>query len=111
MGYNRCDMSRYARKKGHDFEREISRDFNEIGYDTKTTRNARGGNWSATDNGIDLVNTGRYDVQCKRLASYVSVNTIKEIKGEGIPLLITKANGEPSMAIMPWDELKKLLVS
>lgn len=116
-----------ARKKGHDFEREIAQQFRELGWeDAMTTRAARGGDWSHTDDGIDLVNTEPFAVQCKRLQGYASVNTIEEIHTgqkcqdfyadgrpvtcfDKIPLLLTKANGKPTMAVLPWDELKKLL--
>lgn len=121
-----------ARKKGHDFERSVAREFQELGWeDAMTTRAARGGDWSHADDGIDLVGTEPFAVQCKRLQGYASVNTIEEIKPgkrtdacighfkdgnfhvtdqvDQIPLLLTRANGKPTMAVLPWDELKKLL--
>lgn len=102
-------MSRYNRAKGHSFEREIAAEFRELGFkDAKTTRAARGGDWSQSDNGIDLVGTGKYAVQCKRLANYASVNTIEEVQGSS-PLLLTKANGKPTMAVLPWEDLKELI--
>lgn len=124
-----------ARLKGHTFEREIARQFQEMGFtDAKTTRAARGGDWSHTDDGTDLVGTEPFAVQCKRLQGYCSVNTIEEIKPghrtdaaifkfsqhpskdvictgliEKIPLVLTKANNKETMAILPWSELKKLI--
>lgn len=117
-----------ARQKGHNFEREIAQQFRELGWeDAMTTRAARGGDWSHTDDGMDLVGTGPFLVQCKRLANYASVNTIEEIKPSHwmlpdgshailphdvvgqIPLLLTRANGKPTMAVLPWDELKRLI--
>ena len=74
-------MSKYARQKGHDLERSVAKDFQEIGYTQAITkRKARGGDWSVSDDGGDLVHTGDFVVQCKRLRNYVSVNTIEEIK-------------------------------
>lgn len=120
-------MSKYARQKGHGFEREIAKDFRELGFtDAMTTRNARGGDWSRSDNGTDLKGTEPYAVQCKRLQGYCSVNTIEEIgqqypaidkllkdftgKGDShIPLLLTKANNKPTMAVIPWEDLKELI--
>jgi Holliday junction resolvase len=118
-------MSKYARQKGHGFEREIAKDFRELGFtDAMTTRNARGGDWSHSDDGADLTGTLPYYVQCKRLAGYCSVNTIEEIilpeylpyfaqsfteKITPVPILITKANNKPTMAIIPWEDLKQLI--
>lgn len=109
-------MSKYARTKGHSFEREIAKEFRELGFkEAMTTRAARGGDWSFTDDGIDLVGTKPFAVQCKRLASYASVNTIEEIvryeHENEIPLLITKANNKPTMAVIAWEDLKALIDS
>ena len=106
-------MSRYNRQKGHSFERQMAAEFRELGFDCMTKRAARGGDWTFTDDGTDLVGTKPFAVQCKRLANYVSVNAIEEIVKydleNEIPLLLTKANGKPTMAILPWSELKKLI--
>ncbi len=130
-------MTINSRAKGHTFERETSHQFQEMGWKgAQTTRAARGGDWSHTDDGIDLTGTEPFAVQCKRLANYVPVNTIEEIglkpgfafvpvdpypkihQGQpvfsdgpamSIPLLLTKADHKPTMAILPWSELQKLL--
>lgn len=96
---------KYNRKKGHDFEREIAAEFREMGYE-QAKRNLE---YNEGETGIDLVNTGMFDVQCKRRKNYCSVNTIKEIKGYKMPLLITKANGDEAMAILRWEDLKKIV--
>jgi len=134
-----------GRTKGHAYERKIAVDFQEMGFDAITKRAARGGDWSTTDDGIDLVGTEPFAVQVKRYRDYVPVNTIEEIQttkeaalppiginvatgglawlgddgrlsdkpttrlSEYIPLLITKADHKPAMAVLPWDELKKLI--
>lgn len=132
---------KHSRTKGHNFEREVARQFQELGWeDAMTKRAARGGDWSTTDDGIDIVNVEPFAVQCKRLATYVSINTIQEIvldrycprddqgfaacidedncigcnhpldkHTEQIPLLLTKANNKPTMAVLPWEELQKIL--
>lgn len=105
---------RYRRQKGHSFEREIANQFREeLGFtDCQTTRNARGGNWAQTDDGSDLVGTLPWKVQCKRYADYVPVRTIEEIVHDPlseIPLLLTKCDNGPTMAVLPWAELKKLI--
>jgi len=132
-----------SRQKGHAWERKIAQEMREIGFsDCITKREARGGDWSTTDDGIDLINTGPFAIQCKRLKHYVPVNTIEEIKQKEemhssaffpfgidkktgrmvqakdslpsnffdcIPLLLTKADHKPIMAVIPWEELKKLI--
>lgn len=99
-----------SRLKGHNEERAKAKEWREIGYgDCITKREARGGDWSTTDDGIDLVNTGNYDVQIKSYKNYRPVNTIEEVNGEGTPLVIMKANHKPTMAVLPWEALKELL--
>jgi len=118
-----------GRTKGHAYERKIAVDFQEMGFDAITKRAARGGDWSTTDDGIDLVGTEPFAVQVKRYRDYVPVNTIEEINcwakdkqpvsGFGVqvsgpdypmvPLLITKADHKPAMAVLPWSELMKLI--
>ena len=104
-----------SRLKGHNFEREIACQFREElrFYDCMTHREARGGDWSKTDLGIDLVNTEPFQIQCKRLQNYAPIQTINEIqcdrdKGD-IPLLITKANNKETMCVLPWEDFKKIL--
>lgn len=107
-------MGKLSRTKGHSFERLVSHQWQEMGWkDARTKRAARGGDWSTTDDGTDLVGTEPFAVQCKRYADYVPVNRIEEIvKYENqpeIPLLLTKADNKPTMAVLPWDELQKLI--
>lgn len=112
------------RAKGHAFERLIAQDFQELGFDCITTRAAKGGNWCATDNGVDLAGTEPFAVQCKRFKDYAPISCIEEIGryvevcgatgSEGvftdpIPLLITKKDNGPTMAVLEWTELKKLI--
>jgi len=98
----------YNRQKGHSFERELAKEFQELGFDCMTSRN---GDRSQDARGRDLVDTWPYAVQAKRYKNYVPINTIEEIEvddGE-IALLITKANNKPAMAVLPWHDLKKLI--
>lgn len=94
-----------------------------------THRAARGGEWSTTDGGIDIVNVEPFAIQCKRFKGYAPISCIEEIHiaitdspisgeeaarfarrhFERVPLLLTKADGKPTMAVLPWSELKKLL--
>lgn len=98
---------KYNRTKGHNFEREVARDFREIGY-TGARRNLE---YNQGDTGIDIANTGIFRVQCKNKKKYVSINTIDEIdiSNGGFPLLITKANGKEPIAVIRWSDLKEIL--
>lgn len=129
-------MGKLSRTKGHSFERLVSHQWQEMGWkDARTKRAARGGDWSISDDGTDLVGTEPFAVQCKRYADYVPVKTIEEIQAEAsectsafvgfdragqpvfhkgdpiepVPILITKADNKPTMAVIPWDELQKLI--
>lgn len=135
-------MGKLSRTKGHSFERLVSHQWQEMGWkDARTKRAARGGDWSTTDDGTDLVGTEPFAVQCKRYADYVPVRTIEEIVSrrmcpepepigfarrtpeaacttcghlmqdhfDQIPLLLTKADNKPTMAVLPWEELRKLI--
>ena len=103
----RKNVGKANRRKGHNFERQVVNDLKEIFPEAKRQLEYQ------TDEcqGIDIANTGKYKIQCKCKKRYVSVNTIKEIKcgPEDVPILITKQIWEPSMAILPWEELKVLL--
>ena len=101
-------MGKMSRTKGHDFEREIARDFQSIGYkDAKrnVTEAQTGGQ------GIDLVGTDIFDVQCKRKRAYSPINTIDEVPvtRDRIRLLITKADRKPAMAVLEWNDLMDLI--
>lgn len=114
---------RLSRTKGHSFERQLAQDFREMGWDDCiTTREAKGGNWSESDGGIDLRWTAPFLVQCKRRKDYVPVSTIEEVqysvitaidgircKPAEIPLVITKADRKPAMAILRWEDLQLLI--
>lgn len=100
------------RRKGHSFERKIAQDFREAGFhDAKTKREARGGDWSQTDDGVDLVDTGKWAVQVKCMKDYCPVSTIEEIHCDSpmSPFVITSADRKPVMAILPWEVLKDLI--
>lgn len=95
------------RRKGHNFERQVANDLKEIFPEAK-----RHLEYQASEcQGVDIDNTGKYRIQCKNTKKYVPVNTIKEIKCHPteVPVVVCKAAWEPSMAILPWEELKVLL--
>lgn len=101
---------RAARRKGHQFEREIAIMFRTLGY-PKACRNLE----YQEGKGIDIANTGIYDIQCKRGKTYTSIAAIEEVpRKEGrVPLLIAKADRGYTVVCMPikhFVDLTKKLV-
>lgn len=99
---------RRARTKGHSFERETAIELRELFPEARRhleyhTRDA---------NGVDLIGTDPFKIQCKKLKGYAPVNTIREIQFDPmfeIPVLITAADGEPPMAVLSFSDLKVLI--
>ncbi len=96
-----------VRAKGHTFERFVAGCMRAVGY-TKAHRQLEFQINNA--HGIDIAETGRYKIQCKKTAKYVPMNTINEVKGKGddIAVLIAAGDGEPPLVTMflaDWLEL------
>lgn len=108
--YSSPSMGKLSRTKGHQFERDIAIEMRELGW-KDARRHLEYQDQEA--NGIDLVHTDPFLIQCKRLHNYVPVNTIFEInpddKEKGMRVLVTKADNQPAMAVMEWEDLKTLL--
>lgn len=64
-------------------------------------------------NGVDLQGTGPFRIQIKKLKTYASINTINEVKCERglgeIPLLVTAGDGLEPMAVLPLEDLLRLV--
>jgi hypothetical protein len=100
---------RHARRKGHQFERDTAIRVRHIFPKARRHLEYQ----DAEANGVDLVNTGDFKIQCKKLRKYVSVTTIDEIKcnrafGE-VPVVVTEGDNLPAMAILYWDDLLDLI--
>lgn len=96
-----------SRRKGHQFERDIAIAFKKAGYDKAQRQLEYQMNQCQ---GVDLANTGRYRVQCKKLKSYASINTINEIKDtSGVPVLITAGDRLEPMAVLPFKDFIELI--
>ncbi len=103
-------MGKLSRTKGHDFEREIAQKFRVIFPEAR-----RQLEYNEMDcNGVDLAHTGRYLIQCKRKKKYVNPSAIAEVhlkSAADVPILITKADHKPALAILPLDHLIELIVN
>lgn len=60
--------------------------------------------------GYDLANTGNFRFQCKAYKDYCPISKINEIPdGDYVPVLVTKGDRKKPMAVLPLDELIKLI--
>jgi len=98
----------HSRTKGHSFERKIANELKRFYPEAKrnVTETQTGGQ------GVDLVDTGPFKIQCKRYKGYAPINKIFEVvcKAEtDIPLLITKADAEPIMVVISMKHFLLML--
>ncbi len=102
-------MGKLSRTKGHSFEREIAIALRRIFPDCRRHLEYQ----DAEANGVDLVNTGAYKIQCKRGKKYCSFSAIKEITADEllgeIPVLVTKGDNERVLVALPIEEFIRLL--
>lgn len=102
------NAGRRARSKGHSFEREVAKLLRPLFPEARRHLEYQ----DAEANGVDLVNTGPFRFQCKKLKKYAPITTIGEIQcdplsGE-IPVLVTAGDGQPPMAVLPFDDFLRL---
>jgi hypothetical protein len=101
----RSKLGRRSRTKGHSFERWCANQLRKIFPDCRRHLEYQ----DAEANGVDLVNTGNYDVQCKRGKKYASIKDIEQCNNWGIPILITKGDNKPPMVVMDFNCFLRLL--
>lgn len=98
-----------ARAKGLQFEREIANDLYPVFPEAK-----RQLEYQTDENaGTDVANTDILQFQCKNKQNYVPVSTIDEVRLRSpnhIPVVITKGNRQPAMAILPWKDLLRFIM-
>lgn len=102
-------MGKKSRTKGHSFERWCAAALRvvfpnarrQLEYHVKDAQ------------GVDLQETGRYLIQCKRFKGYAPITAIFEIKPDRVfgqvPVLVTKADNGPVFAVIPFEEFIKLI--
>lgn len=102
-------MSKSSRTKGHAFERHVAQEFRKIFPKARRHLEYQDGECY----GVDIANTGRYRIQCKKLKKYASVSTISEVvysTEEGqVPVLITAGDNLAPMAVLPLEDLLRLI--
>lgn len=90
-----------SRRKGHQFERNVAIEFRKIFPGAR-----RHLEYHEDDaNGVDLIGTKPFLIQCKRGRKLASINKIFEIQIDpidgGIPLLITQGDNTDIYAALP----------
>lgn len=98
-------MGKYQRTRGHGFEREIANALRLV-Y-PKASRQLE----YATEDcvGVDIRNVGPFRIQCKRSKTYAPINRIEEVKAEGIPCLITRADAKKATATFYLEDILHLV--
>lgn len=100
-----ADRGRSARRKGHNFEREIANMFKAVYPHARRMIEYQEGK------GVDIAGVGIYDPQLKRSAKSVPMSAIKEVPiVEGrVPLLISKVDLEPVYVTLQIEHFLDLL--
>ena len=99
-------MSKSQRDKGHNFERWCAQQLRRVFPDAKrnVTETQTGGQ------GVDIINTGAFAVQCKRYKNYAPISKIEEVNAPSYwPMLITKGDRNRTMVVLPLDALIEIL--
>lgn len=102
-------MSKLSRTKGHSFERFIAQALRLVFPDARRHLEYQ----DAEANGVDLINTGHYRIQCKRGRRYASLTAIEEIQLEeafgDVPVLITQGDRKRVLVALPLEEFVRLI--
>lgn len=104
-----AQIGRMSRAKGHAFEREIAVRMREIFPDAR--RKLENHRADAVE-GVDIMFTGRYKIQCKRGRKYAPIGKIGEAKFDEIlgdvPVLVTQGDRTTPMAVIPLEAFLEL---
>lgn len=101
-------MGKMQRIKGHSFERYIANFFKPIFPDARRHLEFQS---EEAEQGVDISNTGRYKIQCKKYKKYCSITKIEEInaKENDVPILITEGDRKRTVAVLYLDDLFELI--
>ena len=101
-------MGMSQRVKGHSWERAVSKMFREIGFkDAKRHLEMQ----FADCQGYDIDGVFPWLPQCKAWKDYAPISKIEEVKRQkgGKPLLITKGDRKPAVAVLYLEDFLELL--
>lgn len=104
------NKGKLARQRGVSFEREIAMGLRPVFPKARRHLEYQ----SAEANGVDLVETGLYRIQCKRGKKYASLSAIQEVQADEvvrgeIPVLVTQGDRQRILAVIPFEEFVRLL--
>lgn len=102
-------MGKKSRTKGHAFERQVAAAFRAVFPGAR-----RQLEYHEDDcRGVDLADTGRYKVQCKRFKDYAPLSRIEEVQCDellgDVPVLVTAGDRRRALACLPLEEFLDLL--
>ncbi len=103
-------MGNKNRTKGHNYEREVRKDFINLGFKNCVT--SRYGSKMMDDKGIDLMYTGDFAVQCKAYArnpNYRKVLSEMQIRPTDIPIIFHKVPRGREYCVLYKEDLMELL--
>lgn len=103
-------MGNKNRRKGHDYERELVKDFKNLGFKNCVT--SRYGSKMLDDQGIDLMYTGDFAVQAKcysRNPNYRKVLEEMQIRATDIPIVFHKVPRGREYCVLYKEDLLELI--
>lgn len=100
---------KWARTKGHSFERLIASRLRVVFPSCRRHLEYQDGECF----GVDLANTGPYRIQCKRGAKPAPLSAIKEVQADEdlgeVPVLVTQGDHGRILVALPFEEFLRLL--
>lgn len=109
MKRSKSQNGRRSRRKGHQFEREIAIALRPVFPAARRHLEYQ----DAEANGVDLVETGNFRFQCKKLKQYAPVTAINEIICDrmlgDVPVLVTQGDSLPPIAVLHFDDFLTIL--
>lgn len=98
-----------SRVKGKSFENQIAKLLRPIFPNVRRLLE----NHADDANGVDLLHTGPYKIQCKAYKQYAPLTKIEEVQCEemlgDVPVLVTKGNNRRILVAIPIEEFLRLL--
>ena len=104
------NMANTNRNKGHNYERQLVKDFKKLGFENCVT--SRYGSKMLDDQGIDLMNTGDFAVQAKcykRNPQYKKVLADMVVNPTDVPIVFHKAPGGKEYCILHKEDMMELI--
>ena len=98
-----------SRIKGKSFENQIAKLLRPIFPNVRRLLE----NHADDANGVDLLHTGPYKIQCKAYKQYAPLTKNEEVQCEemlgDVPVLVTKGNNRRILVAIPIEEFLRLL--